>query len=78
MEPGNPCDEHAVAVLNEREIVGHVPYNYILDVSKKGNEQRLRESYLWKSEQRYWLWPSSAMYNQQGVWHSVRLICTVE
>ena len=26
-EPGNPCNEHAVAVLNEREIVGHVPYN---------------------------------------------------
>ena len=26
-EPGNPCDEHAVAVLKEREIVGHVPYN---------------------------------------------------
>ena len=29
-EPGNPCDEHAVAVLNEREIVGHVPYNLAL------------------------------------------------
>ena len=26
-EPGNPFDEHAVAVLKEREIVGHVPYN---------------------------------------------------
>ena len=52
-EPGNPCNEHVIAVLKQKENVCHVPYNLAPTFSmflRREINRGFRGSYQWKSE----------------------------
>ena len=71
-EPDNVKDKSAVAICNEGDIVGHVPYNIsslLSQLLKERVQQRLCGGYRKPCEPRRWIWFGDSV-RLQTLWTS--------